>query len=231
MVAIDETHFKIITAPEVDMNKNGTTDSTLLKIDGKQASGTASIDLHGYPSWDLQTMMMYYKNEEMDKMARAVNLRGSNKYVQKSYQFTKSDTGYKDSRLTSVFVIDDYVQKVDKEYYVNLNVNRYFEKNNIDTQQRNVPVYFKYKDLLREVVVLDIPAGYHVSYLPPAASGALKGKWEYDIRYSEVGKKVLLTKEYRMLAMSVPPEDFMAHNKMVDNLNKQYKESVVLTAD
>lgn len=231
MVAIDDKQFKIILVPETDGQYNVTTDSTFLNINGNQAYGKTSICFHGYPSWEMQTLMMYNRNEDRDKIVRDINSRGSNKYIQKNYQYTQSDTGYKSCRLTADFTIDDYVQKVGKDYFVNMNARRYFEGNNIDTIGRDIPVYFKYKDIEQEVVILQIPTDYHVSYLPPEDSGYLKDEWEYKIRYNVEGKTVTLLKEYKMLSMSILSKNFISHNKMIDHLQKQYKESVVLTAD
>ena len=231
MVAINEKEYKILMVPETEAKYNVTSDSTYLRINDRQASGKTVLYLHGYPSWELQVHMMYNKNDDRDKLARSVLSCGSNKYFQKSYEYSPSDTGNKNCKLSADFTLDDYVQKVGKEYYVNMNLKLYFDGSNIDTEGRQVSVYFKYKDIMRNVVVLDVPVGYHVSYLPPQASGTLKDRWSYKIKYVATGNKIFLTREYEMISMSVPASDFAQHNKMVDDLKKQYKESVVLTAD
>jgi len=231
MVALDEKNFTILPVPETDSRFNVTTDTTFLKVNDKQASGKSTIDFQGYASWSLQTLMMYNKNDDLDKMIKEINTRGSNKYVQQHYKVSTSDTGNKNCRISADFIIDDYVQKVDKEYYVNMNLNRTLEGHYIDTTGRDVASFFKYKDINRETVLMEIPQGYHVSYLPPAATGSLNDVWSYKIGYSQKGNTVILSKEYTLNSMSILPQYFTQHNAMLDNLNKQYKESVVLTAN
>lgn len=231
MIAISEKEYKIVLVPETNAARNVFIDSTFIKINGKDLIGSSVMDFTGYMSWDIQTSMMYTKEKDKEQTTRAFNSRGSNKYVQNSYRYLPSETGNKDTRLTSTFTIGDYVQKVGNEYYVNMNLKRNYDGNHIDTQDRKVPYYFKYKDIEKEVVVLDIPQGYHVSYLPSDAKQALDDIWNYSISYKKQEGKVVQTKEYYLNSMTVPVSRFNAHNQMIEDLKKQYKESVVLTAD
>jgi hypothetical protein len=133
--------------------------------------------------------------------------------------------------VSSEFVLADYLQKVGKEYYVNLNLTQYFEDNQIDITDRNVPEYFEFNDIAREVLILEVPAGYHVSYLPSPLSDSVQGVWGFKINYIQDGRRIVMTKEYVTQARVFPVHDFLQHNKMIDELKKQYKETVVLTAD
>lgn len=231
LIGIDEKNYKIVLVPETPASFNGYTDSTFMKINNRDIVGSCVIGFTGYMSWDMQTTMMYTKEKDKEQTARSISARGSNKYVQNSFSYIQSDTGYKNTSLAATFTIGDYVQMAGKEYYVNMNVKRNYDGSHIDTQGRAVPYYFKYKDVEKEVVVLDVPAGYHVSYLPPDGKGALGDIWSYAISYKSIAGKVVLTKEYVLNSMSVPVARFAAHNQMVEDLKKQYKESVVLTND
>jgi hypothetical protein len=231
MIGIDEKNYKIILVPETIADKNQLTDSTFITINDRNLNGRSIMNFEGYMSWNLQLSMMYTRDKDREQETRGINTRGSNKYVQNSYEYTKSDTGYKNCTMAATFTIGDYVQRVGDEVYVNMNLKRNFDGSNIDTQGRVVPYYFKYKDIETEVVVLDIPAGYKVSYLPKEASGALNNTWDYALSYKVFGSKVILTKKYTMRSMTVPHALFARHNEMVRELQKQYKESIVLTAD
>ncbi len=231
MVAIDEKNFKIIKVPETDGAKNVTVDSTYMQVNGNKTTGKIAINYAGYPSWDLQILMMYNHNKDRDAIFKDLCSRGSNKFSGTKYEFYQSDTGYKNCRIGAEFSVDDYVRKLDKEYYVNMNLKRYFETHHIDTEGRDVPHFFKYKDVIREVVKLEIPAGFHVSYLPPEASGVIKDVWEYRLKYYVEGRYVILSKEYKNWSLTIPVKDFVAHNKLIDQLKNQYKETVVLAAD
>jgi hypothetical protein len=89
-----------------------------------------------------------------------------------------------------------------------------------------------YKQNIREVVVLDIPKGYKVAHVPPAAKANVNGLWGYNIAYKVDNKnrKITLVKEYHVNTLAVTPQQFAENNKMVAELKDQYKESVLLTA-
>jgi hypothetical protein len=231
LIGIDEHNFKIVKVPETDEQVNAIEDTTYLHFDGKSIGGRVSQTYHGYPAWTLESTIMYYKNEDREKYIKALTTRGSNKYVQNKYDFAQLDNDQKAARVSSDFTIDNYVQNAAKEYYINMNLNRNYEDNWIDMEDRNVPVSFRYKCKTTEVVVLDIPKGYKASYVPADASGGVDGQWSYKISYKTTPDKVILTKDYEIKTMWLPVDKFAENNKVVEGLKKQYKESIVLTAN
>jgi transglutaminase-like putative cysteine protease len=231
MIAIDANTYKIIKVPEAPADRNVVTDSTFISIADNNVKGTVKQYYKGYAAWDIGIMTMYYKNEEREKYIKTLTQKGSDKYLQTHYGLAASDTAGKEVRVDATFTIDDYVQQVGKQYYVNMNMNRAFEDKYIDTRERTVPYFYKYKERTNEVVVLDIPKGYHVTHLPAAARAAVDGLWGYKISYKADAKKITLVKEYELNTMTAVPKQFADNNKLVSDVKKLYKESVVLTAN
>ena len=132
--------------------------------------------------------------------------------------------------ISGSFTIEDYVHNIGKDYIVNMNLNRNMDDDHIDTTGRLAPWFFNYKNIQKEVVVLEIPAGYKVTYLPTDAQGKLDDMWNYRISYKSDGKKIVQTREYTINTLSISRRYFNENNKAIDDLEKQYKESVVLTA-
>jgi hypothetical protein len=97
--------------------------------------------------------------------------------------------------------------------------------------ERNVGYYYPNKEKVKEVVILDIPEGYKVTHLPGEAHGGLDGVWSYKISYKADKKQIVLTKEYELQSLSLDAKEFARNNKVIDDLNHAYKESVVLTAN
>src|SRR5207244_4059595 len=100
----------------------------------------------------------------------------------------------------------------------------------VDTK-REVPIEHRYKNRNKQVVVLDIPKGYHVTYLPPNSEKKVNGLLSYKITYAKTPKQVILVKEYELQTLYVTPDQFTGQNTIVEELKKQYKESVVLAAN
>ena len=231
LVALDASNFTILKVPETNSNLNSTIDTTIINISDKSLSGKISIHYTGYPSWNIQSSMMYNHNNDRDELLSDLCSRGSNKFAGKNYKYTVADNHLKDCSITNDFTLDDYVRNIGKEIYVNLNLKRFYENSHIDTQGRSVPVFYKYKDSYHETVILNIPAGYHVSYVPQNDEGKIDKLWEYKINYTTLPNKIILTKDFYFNAIHITANYFNDFNKMIDQLKEQYKETVVLVAD
>ncbi len=228
LIGLDATRYEVATVPEADAAQNTVTDSTYLAIGTDGAlTGDVRIAYTGYPAWDLTGLVRFSDPTERDKTFRGLTARGSNKYAQRSFDYKAA--GPRDPfRIRSGLELKDYARALDGEVFINLNLQRTYESDAVDLAKRNVPIQQDYKQQARQVTVLDIPAGYKVTYLPPAAAGAEPGLWSYRIRYEQSAKSVTLLKEYEMATQMIQPAQFAAHNRMVEALHKAYKESVVL---
>lgn len=229
LVHIDKEHYKIINIPVVPAVENVAVDSTRVKLAGKGLAGHVAINIKGYEGWRLQEMMQYRNGKEKEDAIKAITSRGSNKYIQKEFDFKVHPD--KTVHTYSTFEIPDYAQQVGKEWYINLNLQRSYQGQWIDVKDRTVSQENDYKNVMRQVVTLEIPEGYHVSYLPPAFQEGSDKLWKCKINYENAGKEVRLIKEFEMNTLYVEPEQFEENNKLVEALRKQYKESIILSAD
>ena len=231
MIAIDDKDYKIVTIPVAPADKNITIDSTIMSFSENKINGTVKQHYSGYEAWDLGIMQLYLKGDDWDKAVRSLTERGSDKYRQNRKVVYTGQTPNKDATVEADFTVDDYVLQAGKQYYINMNLKHTYEDKRIDTQSRAIPYYYDFKNKTKEVVVLDIPKGYRVAHVPPSAEGSVDGLWSYKISYKTDKKKITLVKEYELNTLAAKPELFAANNKMVDELNKLYKETVVLTAN
>lgn len=228
MIAIDAKNYKIVTIPEESPDKNRTIDSTFISFTDYKISGSVKIAYQGYPAWDLSYRAANTTADDKEKMVKEITERGSNKYEQQSYDLALNKTQNRDAYINANFTVDNYVKRVGKQCYINMNLQRSFDTH--IASDRKIPYFNDYKQKTTEVVVLDIPKGYRIAHLPKDAQGSADGLWNYKISYKAGKDKITLTKEYELNTLSVSAARFAEHNKLVDGLKKLYKESVVLTA-
>ena len=231
LIAIDEHNYKVVAVPVVPASKNAVIDSTRLQLTGSSLAGDVQISYKGYGAWHMATMLRYRSEEEQEKAVESLTSRGSNKYQQDSWSTSSAADANKDFVMKSHFKLDDYVRAAGKEYYINLNLKHSYEDDYAEIAERQVAIEHSFNTATREVVVLDIPKGYRVTYLPPDKEERVPGLWSYSIRYQKTGTQVKLIKEYSQDALYVQPAQFGAQNKLVDALRAEYRESIVLTAN
>lgn len=230
MIAMDEKNFKIVTIPVEPMENNTTTDMTRLTVGEAVINGSSAISMAGHPAWDMIFGTIDAKGDEADKLFRKVTMKGSNKYHLKKHDISITDEKNKTVALNAEFAIPDYMQQAGKERYINMHITKRFEDDRINEPARKVNYYFPYQEKIKEVVELELPKGWRVTYLPKNAEGTVDGVLAYKISYKNDGKKITLTKEYALKTMSIAPAQFAATNKAIDDLKRIYKETVVLTA-
>lgn len=231
LIGISKNEYKIITVPEIAAPLNLVQDSTHITLNNRNVTGSVDILYRGYTAWSMQNIMMYQNEDEREKILKSITRRGSNKYSQTAFDYRMGDSLNRDVRLQSSFEIRDYAQQVGNEWYVNMNMQRSYESDWLSQTERKVPVEYSYKNRLTQVVVLDIPKGYKVSYLPPPQKKSINGLWGYTLTYKNTGKQVLLVKEFEFNTLMIPPARFAEHNTLVEDLKSQYKESIVLTSN
>ncbi len=223
--------FEVVKIPVIGSNVSQVIDSSFVQLQDNSITGKVSIQLSGYNAWDTRIILKYRNENEQEKAINTITQRGSNKYIQKKFDYKMLEDPLKDVVISAGFEIPDYVRKAGNDYYVNLNLLRNLSGSKVDITDRSAPVEKDFNEINKQVVVLDIPKGYKVSYLPEPRQQSVEGIGTYHIRYNSDGKKVILSKEIRMDALYIQPDRFNDFNKMVSGLQNAYKETVVLTAE
>lgn len=229
LISIDKDRYEIAQVPEMPETENQTQDTSWIHIEKNKAlAGKTHISYTGYQAWSMKSVLLYSSEKETEETVKNIGSRGSNKYEQKT---GKAEVRENEVSLYTTFEIKDYIQEYNDELYVNMNLLRYNTDQRVeDADIRKVPIENPYNSIVQHVVYLDIPKGYTVSYLPRNEKQDVPGLWGYSIEYSVENNRVLCHKTYTDHSLYIEPQQFSRHNKMVEALNKLYKETVVLKA-
>jgi hypothetical protein len=169
--------------------------------------------------------------KENDKEQRLKDrlYRGSNKFRLESFQIgDRSDKAH--MQITGEFALQDYARHIGNDWYLNMNLVKWYEHDEIDYPKRKMPIEFEFHDQRKYVIVLNIPPGYHVSYMPAGKSYHNK-VWGFRISYENKGGQLILTEEFDNDYLLLTADQFADWNKVLENLFPLYKETVSLTAN
>lgn len=231
LISGDADHYEAYHIPVTNGGISTIVDSSRVNIADEKMQGNISIQLSGYNAWDVKTILKYKNEGEKEKTFKNITQRGSNKYHQASFDYKVFDDPLKEVVISAGFDLPDYVRKAGNDYYVNMNLLRNQVGDNTELADRNAPIERDYKEVDKQVVVLDIPKGYKVSYMPEAKHGNVDGIGSYSIQYNTDGKTITLLKELKMDALYIEPKQFKDLDSMVSALQNTYKESIVLTKE
>jgi hypothetical protein len=95
-------------------------------------------------------------------------------------------------------------------------------------KERKISIENDFKREIINHVVLEIPAGFKMSYMP-ANSSFSNPLFDYRIEYKNMGNKVYLTRELNSNFLLLDKSQFEDWNKMTTQLQEAYKESINLT--
>jgi hypothetical protein len=228
LVGIDKEHYKIIKVPVISHDLNVYADSTFITADEKMIHGDIRIYMKGYYATDLRSRLTYMGSNDKEKYAKELAGRASNKFAADGYQFHTELKDKNTMLFTTKFNLPDYGKNVAGNLFINMNLIRPYEHQEIDYPKRKTPIEFDYKFTKRFVTVLTVPEGYEVDYLPEGKSFEQEG-FGFSFKYEKKDKQVVYTQEFTNDNMMLMPAQFSNWNKVLENLFPLYKETVSLT--
>jgi hypothetical protein len=213
MIALGPDSYKIVTVPSAPRTVSVMTDSCFLQFTDKGITGHITQHMSGYFSMNTQYALGYYNSKDKEDYMRSRFSRGSNKFHLAGYEVVEK-TGRERVTLAAKFDLPDYARKLGDEWYLNLNLQKHYEHEEIDYPKRLIPIEFDFRFIRRYVTVLTIPEGYQVTHLPKGESFK-NNVWGFVIRYEQQDNKVILTQEFYNDHLLLQPAQFKEWNEVL----------------
>ena len=219
--------YKIKKIPVIAANLNTITDSTYLKISGRDIIGSSQTKLSGYLKNNL-----FYNLENTRKEAAVKELynkrfsKGSNKFLITSFTEENKFSYEEDFLVRYNFTIQDYVQNIGSEIFINPHIN-----NNIagikTKKDRKHAIEFDYKKQYSYTNTIEIPEGYTVSYIPTSVSLGTE-LLSVNLSYSKVNNTLVCQQDvvFNFINLSVAAQQKV--NAIIEQTEKAFKEIIVL---
>lgn len=227
LVGGGENHYEIVKVPVVDKEKNVLTDSTTINIENKIIKGTGKSIFTGYKKLDVFYKRYSKSKEEADDAIKAFLYKGSNKFNVNSFKYEGLEDKDKDLVINYDYTLPDYAQVLNDEIYINLNLDKSLNNDDIDIPNRKFDREIEYKIINHNITKLNVPNGYKVKYLP-ADDSFHDSEFGYEIKYKQDGNIVYCDKTLYLDYLILHKSKFETWNKMIKQLDKAYKEVVVL---
>lgn len=228
LIGIDKEHYVVKKVPIIPMEVNKVVDSVHLVINGAVLKGSGKATWKGYPKVD--AAYAYYKKERTDDQlfVTALLTKGNNKF--KTDKYTMNDPLNASTPLVIDYecTIPDYVKSVAGKYYIGLNMDKMLNTQPIEKDKRSYSFEFDYKIDNNLITEIEVPDGFMVEYLP-ASANFKHDLFGFNIIYSQTGNSIKQVKQVYINTIMLEPSQFDAWNDFLAQLNKAYKETLVLT--
>ncbi|NMA72632.1 MAG: transglutaminase domain-containing protein [Bacteroidales bacterium] len=119
------------------------------------------------------------------------------------------------------------IQTLGDEYYIDVDLTKELMNSDIDIEKRIHDIAFDYRYHYVQDIVLHIPEGYEVSYLPKELK-IENPVYTFSIQYDYQEGKVIYKKRLTFLDNILLKSDFKTWNENISELKKAYMEQIVL---
>jgi len=226
LVIFEDSTYKILTVPTPAKETNRLIDTTTIELTRNGLKGHISIDHYGYYSNILHDHLVYSNEKEIDQLIKPRFQRGSDKFNLDSFRIgDRNDHSH--IRITGDFTLQDYARQVGNEWYLNMNLFKSYLHEEIDYPRRTMPIEFPFLGQRINVVILNIPPGYEVTYLPSGKTYH-NSVWGFTINYEQKGRQLIFTQEFDDDRLMLQPSEFSDWNKVLENLFPLYHSTVSL---
>lgn len=226
-LGIDEKNYKILRVPVPSKEISQVADTTYLELTESGIKGVISVGMSGYYSMDMHSSLNYVNEKDREEYFKKIFNRGSNKFKLTKFEYPDLSNANK-ILLKGNFDLQGYAKKVADEWYINLNLFKFYEHQEIDYPKRKSPIEFDHLSSRKYVTVLKVPDGYQVSYLPKSKTYK-NDVWGFEMTYEQKSNQVILTQVFQNDHMFLQPDKFQEWNKVLEQLFPLYKETVSLS--
>ncbi len=226
LIGIDSNNFEIKEVPIMSADSSVLSQKITAKISGDKLVGKSEMSLSGYYKMHYYSTWKRFTGEDSADFYNSLLLLGSNKFFYKN--LVQKNERNKDKKwvINYDYEIVDYVYNTDNSLFVNMNLIKFILDSKLE-DQRTVDVKKDFYGLCRVELELEIPAGYHVEYLPPSDRYDYD-KFSFEISYSQKGNKVYQKSVLKEQMLILPQSDFAKWNTLAKKLKKNYNESIIL---
>jgi transglutaminase-like putative cysteine protease len=214
-----------VYVPVIAYDRNVSTDSSYFKINGLEISGKCVNYFTGYSRVNFINSLTYLSKPKKEEYILDEYEKGNNKFFISNQ---KEDFFYNDStaKLNFDFTVKDYVKKLDKELYINMNIEQNTETYHLD-ETFTTPYEMSENHTLKYVKVLEIPENYRVDFVPENFTKKEKD-YQLMVTYEVKGGKIINTVQIIYSTLLIPQKEIPAWNSFVKSYRDQAKQIVVL---
>lgn len=221
-----DENYKIITVPIVPAERNEVNELVQFAIENDKLVGSGKVQFNGYSRSNILSRIGDATNKTRFEMIKSLVLKGNNKFNLKDYSEENIKDIDKPYQVNYNFDLGNYIIKADKEIYVNLFLEKPFEKLTIE-KDRAAKFEFDFLSFVNSHYELEIPKNYTVKYLPKNFSldnDYLKVDFVYEIK----NNKILLNIQLKQKKLLLDKTDFETWNNTIKTLKNNYTETLIL---
>jgi len=223
----DENSYKIISVPVVKAKENITKDVVNLKLIDSKIIGDGQYSVDGLTRSYYLSQIGDATDKKRFELIKSLVEKGNNKFILNEFKEKNIENRDLPYEIEYKFELDNFAVNAGKEIYLNLFLDKPFEKNNIE-KDRISKFEFDFLTGYKMEYVFEIPENKKLQSVPnniQFQNDLMSFTSKYEIQEQTI-KLIFTLETYKIL---LNPEDFQAWNDAIKNLKSVYNETIILT--
>lgn len=217
----------IVKVPVVAADENTSFEIVDMTVRDMALEGVGRAEYFGFSRTNILSQIGDASGKTRFEMIKSLVVKGNNKFNLASYTEENIADRDKPYAVTFAFSLDNYIIHVDNEMYINMFLDKPFDKLVIE-KDRHAKYEFDYLTNTSNQINLEIPTGYKVTSLPEEFT-LDNDVMQVSFSYKNVNNKISLYSIVKIKKMLLEKSDFGLWNDTVKQLRANYSKTITLS--
>ena len=218
--------FELQKVPEIDAEKNYVADTVMLKLSNELLEGEGVVHFEGF--FKVNQKFNFNRSTQTEQYERIKSRieKGNNKFKLSNYSISNMDSYESPLIVNYDFEIPDYVSVIGDRIFVNLNMEKIFNKTKYPLNRKQ-PVEFDFKNKMAFYAKLEIPEDYELSSIPEDVHYETQ-YFVFSTQYKRTGESVIISQTAEQKLLMLEPDLFPEYNEWANTINNSMNEVLIL---
>lgn len=227
LIGIDDQNYRIFKVPVSPSSYSMVYDSVAIAINGNSIKGSAKRIHTGFNKMELAYAMDGVKEDKYTRSFTRHFSKGNNKFKVDTFSVINLFRHDMPAEVNYDFTLDDYYSALKDEIFINLNLDKSLQNMKVDTSLQYSPIINDFYCIEKCITWFEIPEGYAVTFIP-GDDAFDDNDFKFSLKYFKKDNYIILEKVITLDFFILPDDKLAVWNKMVDQLNKNYRLTLAL---
>ncbi|WP_136667412.1 transglutaminase family protein [Flavobacterium sp. H122] len=218
--------YEVVMVPVVPFEKNRVAGDILLQIEGDKLIGKSKVAYSGFLRENFLTSLKDLSGFDKTSFLKNELQLGNNKFFLGKYDIKNQENRDKELEVEYEFNIENYIVSADNEIYINLFLNKFDELKTLNIK-REMDYHIENKSNYSQTIMLSVPKGYKVSYLPKGDTFQNEN-FSFSIAYDEKKDAVELKIDVKINFLALKKEKVQLWNDFINRLKENTNETIAI---
>ena len=226
LISYGDDSFEVVKVPEVPAEKNLSSTYVEMSLGEKNIVKGKSIQrFNGYHKMFIEGWYEGIEQSERKKYLTGFYEMGNNTFQLDTIYEEGLYNRDEDLVVNLDFHLKDYYSVNADEIYFNMHVDRSEYEEVL--KDRKLPIQRRFKTIYERSIILNIPEGYEVNFVPENKSFENKTS-SFKFEYKLEKEKVSLSSYIKIDHLLLEKDQFEMWNNMIEEMNSAYSEVLIL---